>query len=90
MSAPEAFEKARVKFLNGKELSYAHRNEILQATTIDDVYDETDRLQKEQAKSRKLRYLGKIKPFLLCLEQYSDVVETFVTVNSRILALIWV
>jgi len=90
MSAPEAFEKARKKFLNGKELSHAHRDEILRATTIDDVYDETDRLQKEQSKSRKLRYLGKIQPFLLCLEQYSNVVETFVAVNSSILALIWV
>ncbi|KAF8243892.1 hypothetical protein K440DRAFT_560364 [Wilcoxina mikolae CBS 423.85] len=89
MSAPEAFEKARAKFLNGKELSRAHRDQILQVKNIDDVYDETDRLQKEQAKSRSLRYLGKIKPFLDCLQQYSEVVETFVTVNPGILALIW-
>ncbi|KAF8535977.1 hypothetical protein BDD12DRAFT_750061 [Trichophaea hybrida] len=89
MSAPEAFEKARAKFLNGKELSRAHRDQILQVKNVDDVYDETDRLQKKQAKSRTLRYLGKIKPFLDCLQQYSEVVETFVTVNPATLALIW-
>ena len=58
--------------------------------TIDDVYREISITQKEQGQKRELRYMKRIKPFLNCLEQYSEVLDTFVQVKPNVLALIWV
>ena len=64
-------------------------SEILQTTTIDQVYDVTDKLQEEQAKNGHLRHLSKIGPFLEGLRGYADAIDTFVQVKPDILALIW-
>ncbi|RTE76813.1 hypothetical protein BHE90_008704 [Fusarium euwallaceae] len=64
-------------------------DQILQTTSIDQVYDATDQLQKEQSKTGRLRHLSKIEPFLDRLREYSSVVETFVQAKPDILALIW-
>ncbi|RMJ16009.1 hypothetical protein CDV36_004314 [Fusarium kuroshium] len=64
-------------------------DQILQTTSIDQVYDATDQLQKEQSKTGRLRHLSKIEPFLGRLREYSSVVETFVQAKPDILALIW-
>lgn len=64
-------------------------NEILQTTTIDQVYDLTDKLQEEQAKNGHLRHLSKIEPFLESLRSYTGVIDTFVQAKPDILALIW-
>lgn len=58
--------------------------------TIDDVYKEIGIIQEEQGQKGKLRYMKRIQPFLACLEQYSDVLDTFVQVKANVLALIWV
>jgi hypothetical protein len=71
--------------LNNDELY----NEILKTTTIDQVYDVTDKLQEEQAKKGHLRHLAKISPFLERLGSYTDSIDTFVQVKPEILALIW-
>ena len=62
---------------------------ILETTTIDQVYDATDKLQKEQAKNGHLRHLSKIEPYLERLRDYSSVIEVFLQVKPDILGLIW-
>ena len=64
-------------------------SEILQTTTIDQVYDMTDKLQDEQAKKGHMRHLSKIRPFLEQLRNYASTIETFVQSKPEILALIW-
>ena len=58
--------------------------------TIHDVYREIERTQEEQGRTRQLRNMKKIAPFLTCLEEYSGVLETFVQAKASVLALIWV
>ncbi|KAH6888169.1 hypothetical protein B0T10DRAFT_515086 [Thelonectria olida] len=83
----DAFESAKDDFLLNfpKGSNYDFSN----FSTIDDVYNATDQIQKDQAKSGTLRNLGKIQPFLECLSSYAKVIDTFVQVKPDILALIW-
>jgi hypothetical protein len=64
-------------------------HEILKTTSIDQVYDFTDNLQREQAKEGHLRHLSKIEPYLNRLREYTGVREVFVQAKPDILALIW-
>ncbi|KAI0600874.1 NACHT domain protein [Biscogniauxia sp. FL1348] len=64
-------------------------NDILQITTIDQVYDATDKIQKEQAKQGHLRHLAKIEPYLNRLNEYAASIEVFIQVKADVLALIW-
>lgn len=63
--------------------------EILQTTSIDEVYDATDKLQKEQAQTGHLRHLSKIEPYLERLRDYSGAIDTFVQAKPDVLAVIW-
>ncbi|KAK5235331.1 hypothetical protein LTR47_003516 [Exophiala xenobiotica] len=63
--------------------------EISKTTTIDEVYDATDALQKDQAKKGHLRHLSKIEPFLNGLREYTAVIEVFIQSKPDILSLIW-
>lgn len=58
--------------------------------TVDDLYNEIQKTQEEQGRSRQLRNMKKMEPLLDCLEQYSSVLNTFVQVKPSVLALIWV
>ena len=58
--------------------------------TIDDVYREIERTQEEQGRTRQLRNMKKIAPFLASLEEYSGVLDTLVQAKASVLALIWV
>lgn len=51
----EAFESARKEFL--RESGKAAGIDISSFTTINDVYDATDKIQQEQSESKALRYL---------------------------------
>lgn len=64
-------------------------NEILETKNIEEVYDVTDRLQEEQARTGKLRHMSKITPFLEGLRGYASVIEVFMQAKPDILALIW-
>jgi len=64
-------------------------SEILQTTTINQVYDITDKLQEEQAKNGHMRHLSRVGPFLERLRGYAGAIETFAQVKPDILALIW-
>lgn len=84
-----SFNTAREEFLRDfPDDKYAQP--LSQFTSIDDVYDATDEIQKEQGKSRLLHNLAKIQPYLECLNQYATIVDTVVQVKPDILALIWV
>ncbi|KAI0812103.1 NACHT domain protein [Xylaria sp. FL0064] len=64
-------------------------NELLQITTIDQVYDATDEIQRKQAKQGHLRHLSKVSPYLDRLNEYAATIEVFLQVKPDILALIW-
>ena len=63
---------------------------LSQFTSIDDVYNATDKIQKKQGESKMLQNLAKIQPYLGCLDQYATVLDTIIQVKPEILALIWV
>ncbi|KAJ4235469.1 hypothetical protein NW757_013510 [Fusarium falciforme] len=87
-AAKHAFDSAIEKFKKGLKNPQLY-DQILQTTSIDQVYDATDKLQKDQSKNGRLRHLSKIEPFLNRLREYSSVVDTFVQAKPDILALIW-
>jgi hypothetical protein len=62
---------------------------ILKTTTIDEVYNFTNELQEEQAKTGHLRHLAKIEPYLEQLREYAKVIEVFAQVHPDIFCLIW-
>ena len=83
-----AFDTARKEFL--RDFPNEDLKVISKSTSIDDIYNLTDEIQKKQAETRTLQNLSKIQPYLECLRQYSDVLDTIVQVKPDILAIIWV
>ncbi|KAI9684612.1 MAG: hypothetical protein M1822_005700 [Bathelium mastoideum] len=83
----EAFNAARQEFL--RDLPDSEKIKFSTFQSAEDVYDATDRIQREQGTSQSLRNLRKIQPYLGCLSHYASVIETFVQVKPEILALIW-
>jgi hypothetical protein len=63
--------------------------EILKIKSVEDIYDATDALQKEQMKTGRLRHLAKIQPYLEGLRGYASVIEIFVQSKQEVFALIW-
>lgn len=87
-SAKSIFDAAVKDFQD--ELPDSDEFDSLAIKTIDDVYKEINRIQEEQGRKGELRNMNRIAPFLVCLEQYSNVLDTFVQVKPSVLALIWV
>ena len=87
-SAKTAFDAAVKDFQD--ELPDKEEFNFQGIETIDDVYREIERTQEEQGRTRQLRNMKKIAPFLACLEEYSGVLDTFVQAKANVLALIWV
>jgi hypothetical protein len=84
----EAFDNAKQDFLRDlKDQSLVQK--ILTTRSVNEVYDETDKLQKSQAERGHLRHLRKIQPYLERLRQFQNVVDTFVQAKAEVLALIW-
>ncbi|KAF4337213.1 NACHT domain protein [Fusarium beomiforme] len=84
----EVFDKAKTDFL--KEIKDPKlRAQLQNATTIDDVWDYTEQLQKDQASNKRLRGMKKIGPYIERLKEYAGVIEVFVQAKPDILALIW-
>ncbi|KAF5584313.1 Nacht domain-containing protein [Fusarium pseudoanthophilum] len=83
-----AFEAAMLDFKD-KLKGHSFYDQIIQTTSIEQVYQDIEKLQDKQAKSGRLRHLSKIEPFLARLREYSGVVDTFVQAKPDILALIW-
>lgn len=83
----DAFEVAKEEFL--LKFPNCSRYDFSKHSTIGDVYEATDQIQREQASKGTLRNLAKIKPFLDGLAKYEKVIETLVQVKPDVLALIW-
>jgi len=86
--ASPAFRTAMRAFRTalGDEALYT---EILRTTSIDQVYDLTDKLQDEQGRTNDMRNLAKLQTFLNRLNAYADAVDTFVQAKPDVMALIW-
>ncbi|KAH0425605.1 nacht domain protein [Colletotrichum camelliae] len=84
----EAFESAKKNFL--KSLTNPTKYDFSKIHSIDDVYNATDEIQKQQAQTKTLRGLNKLKPFINGLNQYAGTIEVFVQAKADILSLIWV
>ncbi|KAL9096860.1 MAG: hypothetical protein Q9165_000824 [Trypethelium subeluteriae] len=84
----QAFENTAQDFKSNLKDDELYK-EILKSTSIDEVYNATDKLQAEQAKKGHLRHLSKIGPFLEGLRGYADVIEVFMQAKPDVLALIW-
>lgn len=82
------FEDAMNKALD--KMTKKERDELSVLQTIDDVYAATDKIQKEQGQKGLLRNSNKIQPYLLWLQQFSGVIEVFVSIKPSLFALIWV
>ncbi|KAF4443329.1 NACHT nucleoside triphosphatase [Fusarium acutatum] len=84
----EVFEKAKADFLNGIK-DQKLRSQLQKATTVDDIWDYTEQLQKDQGSNKRLRGMKRIGPYIERLQEYAGVIEVFVQVKPDILALIW-
>ncbi|KAF6815604.1 NACHT domain protein [Colletotrichum sojae] len=70
----QAFESAKRDFKSSLKQEELYR-QILETTSIEQVYDATDKLQNEQAKKGHLRNVSKIDGYLNRLREYAGVVE---------------
>lgn len=84
----EAFVSAQDEFR--KSLKDTDLYGLTQLNTARDVYAAAEGIQKKQAKTKTLRALGKIKPFIDGMKGYAAVIEVFVQVKPDIMGLIWV
>lgn len=84
----EAFASAQDEFR--KSLKDPALYDLTQLATAADVYAAAEGIQRKQAKTRTLRALGKIKPFIDGMKGYAAVIEVFVQVKPDIMGLIWV
>ncbi|KIX07366.1 uncharacterized protein Z518_02019 [Rhinocladiella mackenziei CBS 650.93] len=83
----EAYEMAKTEFF--RELKRPQDYDFSKFTSIDDVYDYTEKLQTEQARHGNMRHLNRIRPYLQNLEQYVGVLDTFSQAKADLLSLIW-
>jgi hypothetical protein len=84
----EAFKEAIDEFKSRVKAS--NQINLDNYRSINDVYEETVRIQAEQAKTGTLRASSRLTPYLKFLAQYESIIEVFVQVKPEILALIWV
>ena len=90
LSAPvqEAFEAAKREFY--QNLKNPANYNLSKFTSINDVYDTTQKIQEEQSRTGSMRHLNRIKPYLDGLTQFVGVLDTFSQVKADISSLVWV
>ena len=81
-----AFDSAIRDFKDKLQDDDLHRD-ISQVNSIE-VYDATDKPQKEQGKNGHLRHLSKIEPYLTRIHDYKSAVGVFIQVKPALLGLI--
>lgn len=84
----EAFATAKEDFK--RSLKNPAQYDFSKVTSIDDVYDEAEKIQRQQAKTKTLRGLNRLQPFLNALNEYSGIIDAFVQAKPEIMSLIWV
>lgn len=84
----DAFTSAKEDFKRSLKNPSAY--DFSSLTSIDDVLEEAKKVERQQAKTKTLRGLKRIQPFIHGLKEYSEVIETFAQVKPDIMSLIWV
>jgi hypothetical protein len=84
-SSMEIFKTAKADFIRKLDKPEQYE-EFSRCTTIDAVYEAL----KEQSKRSTVRNLGRARPYLDALAQFSGVIEVFTQVKPELLCLIWV
>lgn len=64
-------------------------NTLITFTSIDEVYQLADELQRRQAENGHIRHLCRVEPYLNRLKDYTMAIDTFVQVYPQILALVF-
>ncbi|KAK2927026.1 Zinc finger C2H2-type [Fusarium oxysporum f. sp. vasinfectum] len=82
-----AFESAKVDFT--KNLKHPEKYDFTNITSGEDVIKAAKDIEERQTKSRTLRALGRIEPYMKGLEGYAGVIDTFAQAKADILCLIW-
>ncbi|KAL7764057.1 hypothetical protein ACKLNR_005202 [Fusarium oxysporum f. sp. zingiberi] len=82
-----AFESAKVDFT--KNLKHPEKYDFTNITSGEDVIKAAKDIEERQTKSRTLRALGRIEPYMKGLEGYASVIDTFAQAKADILCLIW-
>lgn len=81
------FETALATFVGS--LSVAEKEKFA-FSSISEVYQEIDNLQKSQEQRGLLRNLRRVHPFVDGINRYSQIIEQYVSVKPSLLAVIWV
>ena len=84
----EVYEIAKREFF--KDLKRPQDYDFSKFTSIDDVYDYTEKLQEEQDRTGNMRHLNRIRPYLQNLQQYVGVLDILSQAKGDLLSLIWV
>ena len=84
----EAFLLAKKEFI--ESLANKSAFDFSKIPSADDVLDAALAIQQQQAATKTFRGLGRIKPLISVLQDFSSVVDTFVQVKPDVLGLIWV
>ncbi|KAI0376807.1 hypothetical protein F5Y04DRAFT_273551 [Hypomontagnella monticulosa] len=87
-SVEREFNQALENFKASAELS-EEELQSFQFTKIEDVQASMMTLQRQQSKSKRLRYMRRLEPFFNTMVEYGKVIEVFVN-TSEMLAFIWV
>ncbi len=76
--------------LNGftNRLTLAEK-ENFQLSTLEDVYDTINDIQRAQGDEKKMRNFTRVSAFIEGMQEYGKVIEVFVN-SSNILAFVWV
>lgn len=82
------FQKSLIAFKAKAGLTQAELKDF-QLTSLDDLKHQISIIQNDQRKSKNMRYLKRLGPFLDAMEQYGKIIEVFLNV-SDIIAFIWV
>ncbi|KAH0543142.1 hypothetical protein FGG08_002487 [Glutinoglossum americanum] len=89
MAAPspvhDAFESAKREFWESLKDKDAY--DISDFQTVEDVYNETDRIQREQSKN--LRNFRRIQPYLDRILEFSEILDMAVLLKPDMLPLLW-
>ncbi|KAF2494438.1 hypothetical protein BU16DRAFT_462815, partial [Lophium mytilinum] len=83
----DAFSDARRDFFS--ELKNPLSYQFLRFGTIEDVYDEVEKIQKIQSKSKSLVALRRIEPYIEGLRDYIGAMDTFAQLKPEFICLIW-
>ena len=82
------FERAVAAFKKKVELDEAELADF-QLTDLQSLHRTINAIQNQQAKDRKLMYMGRLKPFLDTMRDYGQVLEVFLN-TSNFVAFVWV